>query len=58
MFQKIINAFIHLPMLWDVIIPLVIIALFCGVLYWEALYGHANRIIRKIRGVKPIDKAN
>jgi hypothetical protein len=56
MFPKIINAFFHLPMLWDVIIPLVIIALFCAVLFREGLYGHANRIVRKIRGVKQVGK--
>jgi len=43
-------------MLWDVIIPLVIIALFCAVLFREGLYGHANRIVKKIRGVKQVGK--
>jgi len=51
MVQKMINAFVHLPMVWDIIIPLVVIGLFCAVLFWEGLYGHAGRIIKKIRGV-------
>ena len=58
MFQKLIDAFSHLPMVWNVTIPLVIIALLCAVLFWEGLYGHANRLVRKIRGIKPADKDN
>jgi len=58
MFQKITNAFVHLPMVWDVIIPLVAIGLFCVVLFWEGIYGHANRIIRKMRGTRAEDISN
>jgi hypothetical protein len=58
MFQKLINTFIHLPMVWDVIIPLAIIGLLCSILFWEGLYGHASRFIKKIRGIQPEDKNN
>jgi hypothetical protein len=58
MFLKIINTFTHMPMLWDVIIPLIIIAIFCVVLFWEGIYGHATGIVQKIRGAKRMDKGS
>jgi hypothetical protein len=52
MLQKLINSFIHQPMWWDVIIPLVLIAIFCAILYWEGLYGHISRAIKKLKDIK------
>lgn len=42
MLQNIISAFWHLPMVWDLVLPLIMVAVFCGVLYWEAEHGQPN----------------
>ena len=49
MLHNIINTIWHLPMVWDFIIPLGIIAIFCAVLFWEGEYGHAVKKRFKLR---------
>ena len=49
MLLNIFSTIWHLPMVWDFIIPLSIIALFCVVLFWEGEYGHAVRKKFKLR---------
>ena len=49
MSHHIIDAFWHLPMLWDLIIPLAILAIFCAVLFWEGEYGRPAKKHFRIR---------
>jgi hypothetical protein len=43
MLLNIFSTIWHLPMVWDFIIPLSIIAIFCVVLLWEGEYGKSNK---------------
>jgi hypothetical protein len=41
MLLNIINTLWHLPMVWDFIIPIAILFIFCAVLFWKGEYGKA-----------------
>lgn len=39
----------HLPMVWDFIAPLIVLALFCAVLFWEGEFGKAVKKHYRVR---------
>ena len=43
MLHNLIYSIVHLPMVWDFIIPLAIIAIFCAILFWEGEHGAAAK---------------
>jgi cytochrome c oxidase subunit IV len=43
MLHNLFYNFSRLPMVWDFIIPIAIIFIFCAILMWEGEYGHAAR---------------
>lgn len=40
----------HMPIVWDFIIPLSVIAIFCVVLFWEGEYGGGPDKQKKLGG--------
>jgi hypothetical protein len=51
MLIKFIHSIWQLPMIWDCVVPLVIIAIWCAVLYWEGVHGHVSRHISRHKGL-------
>jgi hypothetical protein len=49
MLLNIFQTLWHLPMVWDFIVPLGVIAIFCAVLFWEGEYGHPIKKSYRIR---------
>ena len=49
MLHNIFDTIAHLPMVWDFIIPLGLIAIFCAVLFWEGEFGKAVKRHYRIR---------
>jgi hypothetical protein len=52
--QNLLYHLTHLPMVWDFIIPLAIIAIFCAILMFEGEYGksakkHFKVVLGKIK---------
>ncbi len=43
MLLNIFRTIVHLPMVWDFIIPLAIIGIFCFVLFYEGEWGGIRR---------------
>ena len=43
MLLNIFRTIWNLPMVWDFIIPLAIIAIFCAILFWEGEHGAAAK---------------
>jgi hypothetical protein len=39
MLQNIFSTIWQLPMVWHLILPLVMVGVFCAILYWEAEHG-------------------
>ena len=49
MLLNIFSTIKGLPMVWDFIAPLAIIAIFCAVLFWAARYGKFTRKHYRLR---------
>jgi hypothetical protein len=49
MLLNIFNTIKNLPMVWDFIIPLSVIAIFCAVLFWEGEFGKTVKKHYRIR---------
>jgi hypothetical protein len=49
MLHHIFNTIKSLPMVWDLIVPLGLIAMFCVVLFWEGEYGKASKKHYRVR---------
>jgi len=53
MLLNIFNTVEHLPMVWDFIVPLAIITIFCLVLFWEGEYGNDRKKRIKLHFRRP-----
>lgn len=49
MLLNIFTTIKNLPMVWDFIVPLAVITIFCVVLFWEGEFGKAARKHYRIR---------
>ena len=49
MSHNILYNIAHLPMVWDFIIPLAVLTIFCGVLFWEGEFGRAVKKHYRVR---------
>ena len=54
MLLNIFSTLWHLPMVWDFIIPIAVLAIFCAVLFWEGEYGKSVKKRFRMRFGRPV----